>query len=249
VARSRTLETGAVVLVPLFVQQGEVVKVDTDRRISGTGGQVNGKGVSSSCEGRRHQWTTIAARRLEAALGQIEPQFAGRRSLRMGADDPARDVDVISTGSLALDVALGIGGCRAPRGRDLRPESSGRPRCACRWWPSAEAWRRRPYIDAENALDPGYAEKLGVKVSDTMISQPDTGEQGLEIADMLCASNSVDVIVIDSVAALGEVGNRRARWREAQVGVQAAPDVAGAAQAHLQHQARQCLGDLHQQSA
>ena len=160
---------------------------------------------------------------LEAALGQIERQFGKGAIMRMGMDDPARDVDVVSTGSLALDVALGIGGL--PRGRVVEiygPESSGKTTLCLQV--VAEIQKTggvAAYIDAENALDPGYAEKLGVHVADMLISQPDTGEQALEIADMLVRSNSVDVIVIDSVAALVPKSEIEGEMGEAQVGVQA----------------------------
>ena len=154
---------------------------------------------------------------LEAALGQIEKQFGKGAVMRMGADDPARDIDVVSTGSLTLDVALGIGGL--PRGRVVEiygPESSGKTTLCLQV--VAEMQKKggvAAYIDAEIALDPQYAERLGVNVADMLISQPDTGEQALEIADMLVRSNSVDVIVVDSVAALvpkaeieGEMGDQ-----------------------------------------
>src|ERR1700756_4446177 len=160
---------------------------------------------------------------LEAALGQIERQFGKGAIMRMGADDPARDVDVVSTGSLALDVALGIGGL--PRGRVVEiygPESSGKTTLCLQVVAEMQKMGGvAAYIDAENALDPGYAEKLGVNVADMLISQPDTGEQALEIADMLVRSNSVDVIVIDSVAALVPKSEIEGEMGEAQVGVQA----------------------------
>ncbi|MDR3418378.1 MAG: recombinase RecA [Nevskia sp.] len=160
---------------------------------------------------------------LEAALGQIERQFGKGAIMRMGADDPARDVDVVSTGSLALDVALGIGGL--PRGRVVEiygPESSGKTTLCLQVVAEMQKMGGvAAYIDAENALDPTYAEKLGVNVADMLISQPDTGEQGLEIADMLVRSNSVDVIVIDSVAALVPKAEIEGEMGEAQVGVQA----------------------------
>jgi recombination protein RecA len=160
---------------------------------------------------------------LEAALGQIERQFGKGAIMRMGADDEARDVDVISSGSLALDVALGIGGL--PRGRVVEiygPESSGKTTLALQVAANAQkSGGVAAYIDAENALDPNYAEKLGVKVADLLISQPDTGEQALEIADMLVRSNSVDVIVVDSVAALVPKSEIEGEMGEAQVGVQA----------------------------
>ena len=160
---------------------------------------------------------------LDAALGQIERQFGQGAIMRMGADDPARDVDVISTGSLALDVALGIGGL--PRGRVVEiygPESSGKTTLCLQVVAEMQKLGGvAAYIDAENALDPAYAEKLGVNVSDMLISQPDTGEQGLEIADMLVRSNSVDIIVVDSVAALVPKSEIEGEMGEAQVGVQA----------------------------
>ena len=160
---------------------------------------------------------------LEAALGQIERQFGKGAIMRMGADDPARDVDVVSTGSLALDVALGIGGL--PRGRVVEiygPESSGKTTLCLQVVAEMQKMGGvAAYIDAENALDPGYAEKLGVNVADMLISQPDTGEQALEIADMLVRSNSVDVIVVDSVAALVPKSEIEGEMGEAQVGVQA----------------------------
>ena len=160
---------------------------------------------------------------LDAALGQIERQFGKGAIMRMGADDPARDIDVVSTGSLALDVALGIGGL--PRGRVVEiygPESSGKTTLCLQVVAEMQKLGGvAAYIDAENALDPAYAEKLGVNVGDMLISQPDTGEQGLEIADMLVRSNSVDIIVVDSVAALVPKSEIEGEMGEAQVGVQA----------------------------
>jgi recombination protein RecA len=160
---------------------------------------------------------------LETTLGQIERQFGKGAIMRMGADDPARDVDVVSTGSLALDVALGI--CGLPRGRVIEiygPESSGKTTLCLQV--VAEVQRMggtAAYIDAENALDPGYAEKLGVTVGDMLISQPDTGEQGLEIADMLVRSNSIDIIVVDSVAALVPKAEIEGEMGDSHVGLQA----------------------------
>ncbi|MDN5874071.1 MAG: DNA recombination/repair protein RecA, partial [Sinobacteraceae bacterium] len=153
---------------------------------------------------------------LEAALGQIERQFGKGSVMRMGENDPARDIAIVSTGSLALDVALGIGGL--PRGRVVEiygPESSGKTTLCLQVTANAQKnGGTVAYIDAENALDPTYAERLGVKVDDLLISQPDTGEQALEITDMLVRSSAVDVVVIDSVAALtpkaeieGEMGD------------------------------------------
>ncbi len=141
---------------------------------------------------------------LGAALGQIEKQFGKGSVMRMGDFSAARDIDVVSTGSLGLDVALGIGGL--PRGRVVEiygPESSGKTTLTLQ--AIAESQKlggTAAFIDAEHALDPAYAEKLGVQVDDLLVSQPDTGEQALEIVDMLVRSGAVDVVVVDSVAAL-----------------------------------------------
>ncbi len=153
---------------------------------------------------------------LSAALGQIEKQFGKGSVMRMGDVSAARDVDVVSTGSLGLDVALGVGGL--PRGRVIEiygPESSGKTTLSLQ--AIAEAQKTggtAAFIDAEHALDPTYAEKLGVQIDDLLVSQPDTGEQALEIVDMLVRSGAVDLVVIDSVAALtpkaeieGEMGD------------------------------------------
>lgn len=153
---------------------------------------------------------------LAAALGQIERQFGKGSVMRMGDAGAVRDVAAISTGSLGLDVALGVGGL--PRGRVVEvygPESSGKTTLTLQV--AAEAQKQGgtcAFIDAEHALDPTYAEKLGVNVDDLLVSQPDTGEQALEIADMLVRSGAIDVIVVDSVAALtpkaeieGEMGD------------------------------------------
>ncbi|MCC6609809.1 MAG: recombinase RecA [Burkholderiales bacterium] len=153
---------------------------------------------------------------LAAALAQIEKQFGKGSIMRMDAQ-AAPDVQVVSTGSLGLDVALGVGGL--PRGRVVEvygPESSGKTTLCLQVVAEIQkAGGTAAYIDAENALDPQYAAKLGVRIDDLLISQPDTGEQGLEIADMLVRSGSVDLIVIDSVAALvpraeieGEMGDQ-----------------------------------------
>ena len=152
---------------------------------------------------------------LSAALSQIEKQFGKGSVMRMG-DVSAQGIDVVSTGSLALDVALGIGGL--PRGRVVEiygPESSGKTTLALQVIAEAQkAGGTSAFIDAEHALDPAYAEKLGVQIDDLLVSQPDTGEQALEITDMLVRSSAVDVVVIDSVAALtpkaeieGEMGD------------------------------------------
>jgi recombination protein RecA len=154
---------------------------------------------------------------LAAALGQIERQFGKGSVMCLGEGSGAKDVEVISTGSLGLDIALGVGGL--PRGRIVEifgPESSGKTTLTLQV--IAECQKQggtAAFIDAEHALDPQYAQKLGVKVEDLLVSQPDTGEQALEIADMLVRSGAVDVIVIDSVAALtpkaeieGEMGDQ-----------------------------------------
>ncbi|MEN8129320.1 MAG: recombinase RecA [Pseudomonadota bacterium] len=153
---------------------------------------------------------------LTAALIQIERQFGKGAVMRMGDAGAARDVDVVSTGSLGLDVALGVGGL--PRGRVVEifgPESSGKTTLTLQVIAECQKMGgTAAFIDAEHALDPTYAEKLGVAVDDLLISQPDTGEQALEITDMLVRSGAVDMIVIDSVAALtpkaeieGEMGD------------------------------------------
>jgi recombination protein RecA len=153
---------------------------------------------------------------LQAALAQIEKQFGKGSIMRMDAQ-AAQDVQVVSTGSLGLDIALGVGGL--PRGRVVEvygPESSGKTTLTLQVVAEVQKMGGvAAFIDAENALDPQYAAKLGVNTQELLISQPDTGEQGLEIADMLVRSGSVDVIVIDSVAALvpkaeieGEMGDQ-----------------------------------------
>jgi recombination protein RecA len=154
-------------------------------------------------------------RALASALGQIEKQFGKGAVMRMG-DRTAEAIDVVSTGSLGLDIALGVGGL--PRGRVVEiygPESSGKTTLTLQVIASCQKnGGTAAFVDAEHALDPGYAAKLGVKVDDLLVSQPDTGEQALEIADMLVRSNAVDVVVVDSVAALtpkaeieGEMGD------------------------------------------
>ncbi|KPK40703.1 MAG: recombinase RecA [Gammaproteobacteria bacterium SG8_47] len=141
---------------------------------------------------------------LGAALSQIEKQFGKGSVMRLGDATASRDIDVVSTGSLGLDLALGVGGL--PRGRVVEiygPESSGKTTLTLHVIAEAQrAGGTAAFIDAEHALDPIYAQKLGVNVDDLLVSQPDTGEQALEIADMLVRSGAVDVVVIDSVAAL-----------------------------------------------
>ena len=160
---------------------------------------------------------------LSAALTQIERQFGKGSVMRMGDGGIVKDVEVISTGSLALDIALGIGGL--PRGRVIEiygPESSGKTTLTLQV--IAEAQKKggtAAFIDAEHALDPGYAQKLGVNVDDLLVSQPDTGEQALEIADMLVRSGAVDVVVVDSVAALTPKAEIDGEMGDSHMGLQA----------------------------
>ncbi|MGU9977923.1 MAG: recombinase RecA [Candidatus Oxydemutatoraceae bacterium WSBS_2016_MAG_OTU14] len=160
---------------------------------------------------------------LSASLAQIQRQFGKGAVMRMGEDNAVPDIEVIPTGSLALDVALGIGGL--PKGRVIEiygPESSGKTTLALQV--VAECQKQGGtaiYIDAEHALDPAYATKLGVNCQDLLISQPDTGEQGLNIADTLARSGAVDVIVIDSVAALTPQAEIDGEMGDTQIGLQA----------------------------
>jgi len=162
------------------------------------------------------------ARALQAALAQIEKQF-GKGSIMKMDSQALQDIQVVSTGSLGLDIALGVGGL--PRGRVVEiygPESSGKTTLTLSVIAQAQKMGgTAAFIDAENALDPQYAAKLGVKIEDLLISQPDTGEQALEIADMLVRSGSVDVIVIDSVAALTPKAEIEGEMGEPQMGLQA----------------------------
>ena len=160
---------------------------------------------------------------LQAALDQIDKNFGKGSIMRLGANDRRIEVEAISTGSLGLDIALGIGGL--PRGRVIEiygPESSGKTTLALSV--VAEAQRKGgicAFVDAEHALDPVYARKLGVKVEDLLISQPDDGEQALEIADTLVRSGAVDVLVVDSVAALTPKAELEGEMGEMQPGMQA----------------------------
>src|SRR5271170_5922562 len=162
------------------------------------------------------------AKALEAALGQIEKQFGKGSVMRMG-DNLSMNIESIPTGALSLDLALGIGGL--PRGRIVEiygPESSGKSTLAMH--AVAEAQRNGgicAYIDAEHAMDPVYARAIGVNVDDLLISQPDTGEQALEIADMLIRSGALDVLVIDSVAALTPRAEIEGEMGDTHVGLQA----------------------------
>jgi recombination protein RecA len=163
------------------------------------------------------------AKALSAALGQIEKQFGKGSVMRMGDTSAVRNIDAISTGSLSLDIALGIGGL--PKGRVVEiygPESSGKTTLTLQV--VAEAQKQggtAAFIDAEHALDPQYAEKLGVNVDELLVSQPDTGEQALEITDMLVRSGAVDVVVIDSVAALTPKAEIEGDMGDSHVGLQA----------------------------
>ena len=160
---------------------------------------------------------------LDAALSQIERNFGKGSIMRLGKNSKSMDVDTVSTGSLGLDIALGIGGL--PRGRVVEiygPESSGKTTLALHCL--AEAQKKGgicAFIDAEHALDPIYARKLGVNVDDLLISQPDAGEQALEIADTLVRSGAVDVLVIDSVAALVPRAELEGEMGDSQPGLQA----------------------------
>ena len=160
---------------------------------------------------------------LAAALGQIEKQFGKGSVMRMGDTAAARDISVVSTGSLALDIALGVGGL--PRGRVVEiygPESSGKTTLTLQAIAQCQGQGGTcAFIDAEHALDPVYAEKLGVQVDDLLVSQPDTGEQALEIADMLVRSSAVDMVVVDSVAALTPKAEIEGEMGDSHVGLQA----------------------------
>jgi recombination protein RecA len=160
---------------------------------------------------------------LAAALAQIEKQFGKGSIMRLNANEVTRDIDVVSTGSLGLDIALGVGGL--PRGRVVEiygPESSGKTTLTLQVIAEMQKLGgTAAFIDAEHALDPQYAQKLGVKVEDLLISQPDNGEQALEIADMLVRSASVDVVVIDSVAALTPKAEIEGEMGDSQMGLHA----------------------------
>src|SRR6187455_2784639 len=160
---------------------------------------------------------------LDAALSQIERNFGKGSIMKLGKNDRSMDIDVVSTGSLGLDIALGVGGL--PRGRVVEiygPESSGKTTLALHT--VAEAQKKGgicAFVDAEHALDPIYARKLGVNVDDLLISQPDHGEQALEIADTLVRSGAVDVLVVDSVAALVPLSELEGEMGDNQPGTQA----------------------------
>jgi len=168
--------------------------------------------------------TTEKEKAIELMLQAVERQFGKGSIMRLGNDEPlAKDVEAIPTGSTSLDIALGVGG--VPRGRIIEiygPESSGKTTLSLHI--VAEAQKRGGvcgYIDAEHAMDVGYARKLGVRTDDLLLSQPDTGEQGLEIAEMLVRSGAIDVLVIDSVAALVPKSELEGEMGDAHMGVQA----------------------------
>ena len=160
---------------------------------------------------------------LAQALGQIEKQFGKGSVMRMGDGGVIRDIEVVSTGSIGLDVALGVGGL--PRGRVVEiygPESSGKTTLTLQVIAECQkAGCTAAFVDAEHALDPVYGEKLGVNLDDLMVSQPDSGEQALEITDMLVRSSAVDVIVVDSVAALTPKAEIEGEMGDSHVGLQA----------------------------
>ena len=166
--------------------------------------------------------TEARSKALAAALGQIEKQYGKGAVMKMG-DQPRVMMPSVSTGSLGLDIALGIGGL--PYGRICEiygPESSGKSTTCLQIVAEAQKdGKTCAFIDAEHALDPIYAEKLGVNVDDLLLSQPDTGEQALEIADMLTRSGAVDVIVVDSVAALVPKAEIEGEMGDSHVGLQA----------------------------
>ena len=160
---------------------------------------------------------------LSAALGQIEKQFGKGSVMRLGDSIATRDIEAVSTGSLGLDIALGIGGL--PRGRIVEiygPESSGKTTLTLQVVAEIQKLGgTAAFVDAEHALDPGYAAKVGVNVDDLLISQPDTGEQALEITDMLVRSGAVDVVVVDSVAALTPKAEIEGEMGDSHMGLQA----------------------------
>jgi recombination protein RecA len=160
---------------------------------------------------------------LAQALGQIEKQFGKGSVMRMGDGSGIRDIESVSTGSIGLDVALGIGGL--PKGRVVEiygPESSGKTTLTLQVIAEAQKLGgTAAFVDAEHALDPGYAGKLGVNVDELLVSQPDTGEQALEITDMLVRSGAVDIVVIDSVAALTPKAEIEGEMGDSHMGLQA----------------------------
>ena len=160
---------------------------------------------------------------IEMALGQIEKQFGKGSIMRLGQKGAIAPVEAISTGSISIDYALGIGG--VPRGRVVEifgPESSGKTTLSLQVIAEAQkAGGMAAFVDAEHALDASYAQKLGIDLENLLVSQPDNGEQALEIVEVLVRSNSVDVVVVDSVAALVPKAEIEGEMGEAQMGLQA----------------------------
>src|SRR4029077_2527090 len=160
---------------------------------------------------------------VELAVGQIEKQFGRGSIMRLGQKGPIQPIDAISTGSISIDYALGVGG--VPRGRVIEifgPESSGKTTLALQVIAEAQKLGgMAAFVDAEHALDAAYAQKLGVDVENLLVSQPDNGEQALEIVEVLVRSNGVDVVVVDSVAALVPKAEIEGEMGEAQMGLQA----------------------------
>ncbi len=187
---------------------------------------------------------------LEAALAQIDRAFGKGSAMKLGSREKM-EIDTISTGSLGLDIALGVGGL--PRGRVIEiygPESSGKTTLALH--AIAEAQKiggTAAFVDAEHALDPGYAKKLGVDIDELIVSQPDTGEQALEIVDTLVRSNAIDVLVVDFGRRAGAAGRDRGRDGRQPRRPPGAPDEPGAAQADRLDQPLALHGDLHQPGA
>jgi recombination protein RecA len=174
------------------------------------------------------------AKAVELALSQIEKQFGKGSIMKLGSKGAVVPISVISTGAISFDAALGVGGI--PRGRVVEifgPESSGKTTIALQV--IAEAQKQggmAAFVDAEHALDPIYAAKLGVDVDNLLVSQPDYGEQALEIAEALVRSGAIDVLVVDSVAALVPKAELDGEMGDSHIGPAGTPDVAGAAQAH-----------------
>jgi recombination protein RecA len=181
------------------------------------------KVISSSAAEATPKMDENKAKALQAALSQIEKQFGKGSIMKMGDADIEKGIQVVSTGSLGLDMALGVGGL--PRGRIVEiygPESSGKTTLTLQVIANAQKMGgTAAFIDAEHALDPQYAQRLGVDTSELLLSQPDNGEQALEIADMLVRSGSVDIVVIDSVAALTPKAEIEGEMGEPQMGLQA----------------------------
>jgi len=183
---------------------------------------ANLKVIPNSMAASTDRQTTDRQKALDAALAQIDRAFGKGSAMRLGSKETMK-VETISTGSLGLDIALGVGGL--PKGRIVEifgPESSGKTTLALH--AIAEAQKRggmAAFVDAEHALDPGYAKKLGVNIDELIVSQPDTGEQALEIVDTLVRSNAIDVLIIDSVAALVPRAEIEGEMGDSHVGLQA----------------------------